>query len=91
MALLPVAGREEIPTPPASVIINPTQLADALGHHAGSTAAQVLRFLAEAPVADRERLRLGWPREVRGWEFWYSGARELTAERLVSLLAAEGM
>lgn len=48
-----------------------TELAGLLGHEPGSTAAQVMRFLAEAPVADRDRLRLGWPVEVKAWELWH--------------------
>lgn len=63
-------------------------LALALGGDQTSFTGQLLGLIAKADPGNRERLRVAFPRIVRGWELWLELAPDLTAEQLQQLLDA---
>jgi hypothetical protein len=61
-------------------------LALALGGADSSFTGELLRLIAKADPANRERLREGYPRQVRAWELWMGTTSPLTETELLHAL-----
>lgn len=61
-------------------------LALALGGSEDSFTGKLLQLIAKADPDNRERLRLGFPRIVRGWEIWMATSPTPTAAELLDVL-----